>query len=70
MDPKGDQTTPEDAPTPPFGDPKSMVAKNMIFDELWGANQRDPKWIIVGAKRRRKTHQEIDRKSVSKKLQF
>ena len=37
MNPKGDQTTPRDAPNPPFGDPKSMVAKNMIFDELWGA---------------------------------
>ena len=31
--------------------------------------QRDPKWIILGAKRRRKTHQEIIRKSVSKKIQ-
>ena len=37
MNPKGDQTTPGDAPNPSFGDPKSMVAKNMIFDELWGA---------------------------------
>ena len=32
--------------------------------------QRDPKWIILGAKRRLKTHQEIVRKSVSSKLQF
>ena len=28
---------PGDAPNAPFGDPKSMVAKNKIFDELWGA---------------------------------
>ena len=37
LTPKFDQTTPRDAPNPPFGDPKSMVAKNMIFDELWDA---------------------------------
>jgi len=49
-----------------------MVAKNNIFDELWPpkGRQKDPKQIILGAKRRRKTHQEIVRKSVSKKLQF
>jgi hypothetical protein len=53
-----------------------MVAKNKTFDELWGAKgapkvrQRDPKWIILVAKRRRKTHQEIIRKSVSKNFQF
>jgi len=46
-----------------------MVAKNMIFDELWAAKGA-PKGIILGTKRRRKTHQEIVRNSVSKKLQF
>ena len=28
---------PGDAPNPPFGDPKSMVGENTIFDQLWGA---------------------------------
>ena len=32
--------------------------------------QKDTKFIILGAKRRRKTHQEIVTNSVSKKLQF
>ena len=32
--------------------------------------QRDPKWIILAAKGRRKTHQGIIRKSVLKKLSF
>ena len=28
---------PVDAPNPPRGDPKSMVAKNMTLDDFWDA---------------------------------
>ena len=39
------------------GDPKSMVAKNMIFDELWGAKGAPKAFQMdhLGAKRLRKT---------------
>ena len=44
----------------------------MIFDELCGAKgaTKGPQMDHFSAKRRRKTHQEIIRKSVSKKLKF
>ena len=55
--------------TPPFGDPKSMVVKNMISDELWGAkgSAKGPQMDHFGCQKASKTHQEISRKSVSNK---
>ena len=68
--------TPRDAPNDPRG-PSGEIQKawlrEIVFLMNFGApkgRQKDPKRIILGAKRRRKTHQEIVRKSVSKKLQF
>ena len=44
-----------DAPNLPREDPKSMVARNMIFDDFGGAKG------ILDAKRRQQTHHEIVR---------
>ena len=68
--------TPVDAPNDrqgPSGEiPKTWLRK-IRFLMNFGApkgHPKDPKQIILGAKRRRKTHQEIVRKSVSEKLQL